>query len=875
MVQSNAHLIDQNERPVILSISSNNNYINDQSQNNKNNDISSSPILNAGSQPLTRDVTQLINLNEILYLPDSQYSGGIFDDVSTGFSETNQLFDNEDILEGFIDTLIGFLGGFKSGLSSGDVDGDGTDEAIIVTKDDDLKIYDDTQHSYNKRTFHFEKPSEASDLGNLKTVACGDVDGDGIDEIAIVCSYHIDSINNFKLYLWVFDAVDGRFYTIANPKSVCSASYNAMSMEPEIALGDLDGDGLDEIVIGHSFGKEYLTTPDIWIYDDYIHSFNLLWKDNLYFENQYKGWIADVDLACGDFDGDRKDEIAYTACIWNGEQLEGALLIIDDSGAPNYGEIAEFQIAAPGGVWVCRMPVDCGDIDGDGLDEIVFIRCYSEEYPGDVFIFEYSPSIGDYKHAHSLDWSFPDYVFAMGDIDCDGLAELVFSGRYGNHVVDDENHSFNHIMDRPLGAYGLIVCGDIDGDGMRIKYTGESWLATAPPGIIAVLAGPPVYYGIQQNYDWSWTAFGKSTSISTTETKEIGVRSSSTISFQQSFSIGFFEVLSFSWSRTVGEEMTRTKTATQTQVQEISYSSGCWLDSIIYHLTDYNCYKYQIIYHPFEPSLVGNNITIDIPITSAILKTTIGYFEEYYNQSIRTETFNHTLGKPWTYPHRNETANYASDLLDSGDPISVGQGGGNNVVNIQIENEASVGFSLTKFSEYSMGGAVCGAGYSQSRGTSDAKGYEITIGNTCIYEGSIGDIKNYDRFEQLQYSIGLFIYYFTHTDGFTYQVINYYVEGAEIFTPSEIVAFLNTNWQWITGTAAGLSTIAIAVPLIVRLSQKSKIKKTTSKRSTPKKATTKKATDKKPSSKKATSKKASDKKATTKKTTTTKKSTKK
>jgi len=67
------------------------------------------------------------------------------------------------------------------------------------------------------------------------------------------------------------------------------------------------------------------------------------------------------------------------------------------------------------------------------------------------------------------------------------------------------------------------------------------------------------------------------------------------------------------------------------------------------------------------------------------LKTTTNYFDSHYNQTVRLETFNHTIGCPWTYPARNETSSIASECLTSGEPISVGQGTGNNLVIIEIE----------------------------------------------------------------------------------------------------------------------------------------------------------------------------------------------
>ncbi len=218
------------------------------------------------------------------------------------------------------------------------------------------------------------------------------------------------------------------------------------------------------------------------------------------------------------------------------------------------------------------------------------------------------------------------------------------------------------------------------------------------------------------------------------------------------------------------------------------------------------------------------------------MKTTTDYFDSHYNQTVRLETFNHTIGQPWTYPARYEISNISSECLNSGEPISVGQGTGNNVVTIEIEEIYEYGITDTHFSDYSVGGSVGFFGYTYSKGLSNSKCYEISMSESCIYEGSVGNIRNEARFEELQYSFGIFIYYVTHSDGFTYQVINYYVEGAKPYYPANINVFFLNNWEWLTGVGGGIVGLAIIIPTSVALVKRRKAKPKTKKKSTKKTA---------------------------------------
>jgi hypothetical protein len=74
-----------------------------------------------------------------------------------------------------------------------------------------------------------------------EAVAIGDVNGDGRDDIALVTSYYFDSANDYSLHIFIQD-VDGAL----EPRIV-----RYLGGDPEsVAIGDVNGDGRKDVVVG-------------------------------------------------------------------------------------------------------------------------------------------------------------------------------------------------------------------------------------------------------------------------------------------------------------------------------------------------------------------------------------------------------------------------------------------------------------------------------------------------------------------------------------------------------------------------------------------------------------------------------------------------
>ncbi len=284
----------------------------------------------------------------------------------------------------------------------GDVDGDGKDEIVVGYGGAGggwIGVFDDADAGYSFLA-SVNVGWQAYNAADGQTrPACGDVDGDGKDEIVV--GYGTFTANGGTIK--IFDDADANYAQLAW-ENVGWTDYNAADGQTRPALGDVDGDGKDEIVVGYGgAGNGWVR-----VFDDAAAGYaSLRWIRAGW--QEYRAANGETRPACGDIDGDGYDEIVvgfgtYTA--------NGGLIRVFDDAAASYASIGWIKAG-----WGFYDAVDgqtrpaCGDVDGDGKDEIVV----GYGSAGDGWIGVFDDAVSNYA---SLAWKnvgWDDYNTANGE----------------------------------------------------------------------------------------------------------------------------------------------------------------------------------------------------------------------------------------------------------------------------------------------------------------------------------------------------------------------------------------------------------------------------------------------------------------------------
>lgn len=285
-------------------------------------------------------------------------------------------------------------------------------------------------------------PAEAYAAG----VALGDVDGDGLDEMVM-----IRSIATGPRALLVDDAAAG-FGLLWT----AGADWDAAAQPLSVALGDVDGDGLVEIAIGRAASDG----PRVFLYDDAQAGFAPLWDAG-------EAWVEGVGatgLAFGNVDDDPAFEFGAITDATAGPRV----FVHDDAGA-DYAPL--WQAGMDWGEGGKGTAIAFGDVDGDGRDEAGFTRV--SRLNARVFLnhgadgsplWTFGEAWGDGAWGTSI---------AFGNVDDDAAQEIGVARKSSVNeralVFDDAAAGFTVLVTfgetwNPFAYATGIAFGDVDGD---------------------------------------------------------------------------------------------------------------------------------------------------------------------------------------------------------------------------------------------------------------------------------------------------------------------------------------------------------------------------------------------------------------------------
>ncbi len=234
-------------------------------------------------------------------------------------------------------------------------------------------------------------------------VAAGDIDGDGKDEI--ITGAGPGPVFGAHVRGWNHDGSG----TVLPIPGVNFFAYNTPRFGVKVATGDIDGDGFDEIITGAGPGPVFGAHVRGWNHDDGGSTTPIPGVNFFAYNTPRFG----VEVAAGDIDGDGIDEIltapgpgpSFSGHIrgWN---FDGGNLTL--MGNVNF-------IAFPYyGTWY-GAKVSAGDADQDGVDEILTLQGPDPEAKAYLHSYKVRESRVDYIADHSF-LAYNDWMTYGGNI---------------------------------------------------------------------------------------------------------------------------------------------------------------------------------------------------------------------------------------------------------------------------------------------------------------------------------------------------------------------------------------------------------------------------------------------------------------------------
>jgi len=313
-------------------------------------------------------------------------------------------------------------------------------------------------------------------------MVCGDVDGDGYDDIVIGASF-FDIYNNNKR---------GRVYLFYGGPDMDTTADLIFEGQNEgdhfgggIACGDIDNDGYDDIVIGAcAYNEERGCAYLYWGSDRKSMDAN---PDKIFTGENEKGSRFGMGSAVYDIDNDGYDDIVLGAYWYPGDGTGRAYLYYGNtkqSMDTSYDLI--FTAENPGDRFGYR--ISCGDVDNDGYGDIVFgsAKDLAYLYYGNSksnmdtkadFIFEAkakSPGFG--QGIVCVDQNkdgYDDVIIGTRDYNDDKSRTYLFYGSSKGDLDADPDMIFNGEVEVGL-SHVRAVCADIDGDNVNDLVIGAS-----------------------------------------------------------------------------------------------------------------------------------------------------------------------------------------------------------------------------------------------------------------------------------------------------------------------------------------------------------------------------------------------------------------
>lgn len=707
--------------------------------------------------------------------------------------------------------------------TAADLDGDGRQELIVVYRDTsrtdnfvELVVINDAVDG-----FAISQPLRLSSLNATNfEIKAGDFDGDGDVAVGMMQAGMAT-----LLFLQNSNGVLGVSGNTNNPITYLSEVFFPF-IQIAFETGNLDFDNPQELVVSiNEYNNDWGTTPSdgvarYYVYDDASTNFALLRSGNISATLPTGTVGAKIgDVAVGDVDGDGVDEVIIAGLSAIGRECglttSYVVAALDDAkhgfallraAAIPYQQI-QGSCASGTNRQFNYLHLNTADIDGDGAKEIQAneliledlrqdagnpVWTIAQRIPKDALLFR---AQGGNSGSGWFNWRTS--TMAAGDVTSDEREDIVFYSQsdFGSTIGQlpariqvwglDQINGWSRIhqieVDFANSQTGLrpqIIPANVNNDSLALKYSDGSYrLVFTEPLIVAALAAAPCSASFGQDLGDCRTAFGKGTSSTVTTETAWSLTVGTSAGYEGEFSV-FGIGIGVEAVQSVETSLRKFTENTYTLTKRVVRTTGPIEDSVIFTTVPLDLYTYKILSHP-EPELVGAEIQVRMPREPI----TIMVDRDFYNDKVEegslkvdSRIFIHTEGDPFSYPDlaaRNSLLTQFDGV--SANEVDVGQGTGfvTTEVNIfeQVTNGESYSLEMSLDVKATAGGVIAGA---KIGGGVDAM-ISYGRGSESIYQGSVAQLPA-SNFPQDAYRYGLFSYVYEDlASRQQFEVVNYWV----------------------------------------------------------------------------------------------------
>ncbi len=320
-------------------------------------------------------------------------------------------------------------------IAIGDIDGDGkSDLAIANTNSKTVSIYRNTGKI---DTVNFATKVDFTTLWSPLSVAIGDIDGDGKADL-VIANAGSDIVSIFR------NTSSSGIINFAS-----KVDFITGSLPYSVVIGDINGDGKPDLALTNYNSNTVSVLRNTGL------------KGSISFATKvdFATGSNPCSVAIGDIDGDGKPDlaIANTGNIYTVSVLRNT----GSNNSVNFATKTDFTTGSN------SKSIEIGDIDGDGKPDLAIGS-------NSVSILRNTSSSGSISFATRVDFASVStpYSLKIGDINGDGKPDLAIINQSSNKLSILRNTSISGTVDfatkvdfasgtNPLS----IAIGDIDGDG--------------------------------------------------------------------------------------------------------------------------------------------------------------------------------------------------------------------------------------------------------------------------------------------------------------------------------------------------------------------------------------------------------------------------